>query len=130
MNARVPDAAPTGEPRRPIRRRLTAEEVRKRRDRWIARAVWAGFAFVLINGIVGESGYLATIRAERQAVALRVEVARLRIENQRLRDDRIRLEHDPSALEEAARRQGMIRDGETIVTIRDRVPAGSAERPQ
>jgi cell division protein FtsB len=92
----------------------------------ITLAVWAGFGVLLVNGIVGESGYLATIRAEREHAALAAEVARLRYQNQELRERRIRLEKDPSALEEVARRQGMIRDGETVVTIRDQAPAASA----
>lgn len=112
---------------RRVRRRLTAEEVRRRRSRWVAWGVWTTFAVILINGIVGENGYLATIRAEREANALRNEVARYRLENQRLREDRIRLQTDPAATEEAARRQGMIRDGETLVTIRDRVPSSPDE---
>lgn len=119
----APEQAPTG-PREPrASRRLTTEEQRRRRHRLIVVAVWVGFGVLLINGIVGESGYLATIRAEREQAALSAEVARLRFENQDLRQRRERLQQDPSAIEEAARRQGMIRDGETLVTIRDRVPA-------
>jgi cell division protein FtsB len=115
--------APAPKEREPrASRRLTADEQRRRRSRLITLAVWAGFGVLFINGIVGESGYLATIRAEREHAALAAEVARLRYQNQELRERRIRLEKDPSALEEAARRQGMIRDGETVVTIRDRVP--------
>lgn len=125
MDTGVRDATnttPTPSGRR-VRRRLTAEEARRRRSRWIGWAVWGTFALILINGVVGENGYLATIRAKREAAALRSEVARYRVENRRLRDDRIRLQTDPSATEEAARRQGMIRDGEAVVTIRDRVPS-------
>jgi cell division protein FtsB len=92
----------------------------------ITLAVWAGFGVLFVNGIVGESGYLATIRAEREHAALAAEVARLRVQNQELKMRRVRLETDPSAMEEAARRQGMIRDGETVVTIRDRAPSAPA----
>jgi cell division protein FtsB len=109
---------------RPVRRRLTAEEIRRRRNRFVTTAVWTALAILLVNAVVGEGGYLATIRAEKEQAALTSEVARLRVENQRLKEARQLLEEDPAALEVAARRQGMIREGEVVVTIRE--PAGTA----
>lgn len=101
------------------RRRLTADEQRRRRSRVVSAALWIALGVLVVNAIVGDSGYLATIRAANAEAALASEVARLRLENQALQRTGARLEDDPLAIEEAARRLGMIREGETIVTIRE-----------
>lgn len=130
MNAEsTPAPAPRpSAPRRAVRRRLTAEEVKRRRSRLITWGLWALFTVLVINGVVGENGYLATLAARKEQASLASEIARLRVENQRLQQARQRLETDPAALEEAARRQGMIRDGETVVTIRE-APRATAPAP-
>jgi cell division protein FtsB len=114
--------------RRPVRRRLTAEEIKRRRSRLTTGALSVAFAVLVINGFVGENGYLATIAAQKERAQLASQIATLRLENQRLQQARERLETDPAALEEAARRQGMIREGETIVTFRA-APATTTPAP-
>jgi cell division protein FtsB len=82
---------------------------------------------LLINALVGENGYLATVQVSREADALWGQVARTRLENHELQEQGRRLETDPSAVEEAARRDlGMLRPGETLIVIRD---AGSSAPP-
>jgi cell division protein FtsB len=119
-------AAAAEDPARPRRRRRleSAEEARSTR-RSLAR--W-GLSFVLgvlvVSSLVGESGYLATLRARKEERALLASVARVRLENQRLQQEADRLEQDPAALEEAARRQlGLIRPGETLIILHDSGPA-------
>ena len=90
-------------PRRGRRRLQPAHEVRARRRR-----------------LIGDNGYLATIRAEREYDALDASLARIRFENQDLRREIRRMRDDPTALEEVARReQGLIKPGETVVVVKD-----------
>ncbi len=82
------------------------------------------FAVLAVSSVVGENGYLATLRAERDQRQLEVSLARLRDENRRLQDEAARLRHEPAALEEAARRDlGFVKPGETLVILRDTRPA-------
>lgn len=104
-----------------VRRRLTAEESRQRRRRFFVWSLTIGLGVLLVNALVGETGYLATIRAEREQASLRREYYRLHLENERLKQERQRLETDRHAVEEEGRRMGMIRDGEIMITVR---PAG------
>ena len=78
-------------------------------------------SFVLVvNALVGENGYLASIRVRRQAADLTAQLRHLREENQQIQDEIIRLRHDPAALEEAARRDLRLgKPGETMVVIKD-----------
>jgi cell division protein FtsB len=79
-----------------------------------------------VNSIVGDNGYLATVRFQAEEAKLRAAVARLRHDNLRLQEERKRLTHDPAALEEAARQSlGLIRPGETLLIVRPAVPAAS-----
>lgn len=107
---------------RPRRRFRSAHEIRTRRRR-IALYTVFGCAFVLmINALVGENGYVATLRAEREyAEAVAALNARLQ-ENQRLVEEIRRLQHDPAGLEDAARRQGLMEPGETVIVIHDLTP--------
>ncbi len=127
MTAMRPDQPPpeqgSAADRRPrVRRRLrTPEEARIWRRRVTATALFA-FAFVMmVNAIVGENGYLATLQARSEQARLANAVARVRIKNQALKDDIQRLRTDPAAIEEAARRElNMIRKGETMVIVKDK----------
>jgi len=81
----------------------------------------------MVNALVGENGYLATLRARQEYQSLTAEVSRMRLENQQLRNDIRRLRDDPAALEEAARRHlQLLKPGETLVIIRDHRPASQA----
>src|SRR4249919_3390616 len=68
------DAAPrTPRPRRHPR---SMQEVRDRRRRILTWLLSAGLAVLLVNSIVGENGYLATVQAEREQRRLEAELAR------------------------------------------------------
>lgn len=98
---------------------------KQRRKRYVLAAS-AGLALfaLLVNEVVGESGYLARRPQRRQIQALREEIEKLKQENQQL-GQRIRaLRSDPSAIEELAREQlHLARPGEVIVTIPPPPPA-------
>ena len=98
--------------------------------RLVTWALFAGCAVLMVNAVIGENGYLATVRAQHDTEALQADINRLRLENQRLLDQARRLKSDPAALEEEARKDlGMIRPGETLVILRDATPAAPAATP-
>lgn len=81
-------------------------------------------AFIIVNGLVGERGLLAMLRAQQEYEQLSAEISRQRAENARLREQVRRLTEDPGAIEEIARRElGLIRPGERVFIIKDLPPA-------
>jgi cell division protein FtsB len=81
---------------------------------------------IVVDGIVGERGLLAMLRARHQYDELAASIARQKSENARLRDQARRLREDPSAIEEIARRElGLIKPGERVFIVKDVAPAKS-----
>ena len=60
---------------------------------------------LIVDGLVGDRGFLAMLRARRQYDELSATLERQRAENARLRDEAGRLRNDPAAIEELARRE-------------------------
>ena len=84
--------------------------------------VFVALAFVA-DGLVGERGLLAMLRARQAQDELAATIARVRADNARLREEARRLREDPSAIEEIARRElGLIRPGEKVFIIKDVSP--------
>jgi cell division protein FtsB len=88
------------------------------------RILFGLFGFVVcvlaVDALVGDQGFLATIRARKQYNQLASDIARLRSENAGLRDEARRLREDPSAIEEIARRElGLMSPGEKLFIIKD-----------
>jgi cell division protein FtsB len=107
-----------------------AHEVRAQRRRWLTVGLSALAFGLVVNTVVGDNGYLSTIRARREQAVLEHAVRRLRLENRSLQLDSRRLRDDPAALEETARRTlGFVRPGETLLIVRDARPVGP-DRPQ
>jgi cell division protein FtsB len=120
----VQDSAPVppAEKRPRIRRRLrTPLEAQQWRRKMTAYALY-GAAFVLIvNALVGESGYLATLSGKGEQERATRELALMRHKNQALQEQIERLKHDPAAVEEEARRKlNMIKKGEVMVVVKDK----------
>jgi cell division protein FtsB len=85
-------------------------------------------SILMVNALVGDTGYLATLRARREHDALVESLARIRQENQDLRERARQLREDPAALEEAARRElGLTRPGEVLVIVKE-PPAAAPSR--
>ena len=79
---------------------------------------------VVIDGLVGDRGLVAMLRARREYDQLAVTIARQRTGNARLREEARRLKEDPAAIEEVARRElGLIRPGERVFIVKDVPPA-------
>lgn len=80
-------------------------------------------SLIVVDGLVGERGLLAMLRARHEYDELSNHIARQRAENTRLREEARRLREDPSAIEEVARRDlGLIKPGEKVFIIRDAQP--------
>lgn len=82
-----------------------------------------GFVIVVvaIDGIVGEKGLLAMLKARRDYVAVERALLEARAQNERLREEARRLREDADAIEEIARRElGLIRPGELLFILRDK----------
>ena len=124
------DAAPAGRPLTPRRRRLLQTTDRRvRRRRLITYSIFAASLVLMTHALLGENGYFATLRAEREHAEVEAALTRLRMENQRLREESRRLREDPAALEEAARRDlGLARPGETLVVVKKPQPQKETSR--
>lgn len=117
------EAPASAAPRRPrVRRRpQTALEIREKRRRWMRYGLAIVSGVLMINALVGEKGYLATLQARQQRNEIEASVNALRAENEALADFAQRLRRDPNTLEAIAREDlGLIKPGEVLVTLKDR----------
>jgi cell division protein FtsB len=114
----------------PRRRRL--ESVQEARSARRSLASWVLsflLAVLVVSSLIGDNGYLATLRARQEQRTLEAKLAAIRLENRRLQGEAARLRTDRSALEDAARRHlGFVRPGETLVIVRDARPSPPASR--
>ncbi len=75
---------------------------------------------ILVDGLVGDKGLLAILRARHEYDELATTVGRVHADNLRLRDEARRLREDPATIEEVARRElGLIRPGEKVFIIKE-----------
>jgi len=78
---------------------------------------------IVVDGLVGDRGLLAMMRARREYDSLAANVSRQRAENAQLAEQIRRLREDPLAIEEVARRDlGLIKPGEKVFIIKDIQP--------
>ena len=110
--SRVSKAASKPTPRRaPHGRRVV---------RWLLLFV---ASLIVVDGLVGERGLLAMLRARKEYDRLAATIARQRAENAALGERVRRLTYDPTAIEEVARRDlGLIEPGERVFIIKDVSP--------
>ncbi len=106
-------------------KRRTTQSKRPARPRRVVHWLLIFVASVIVvDGLVGERGLLAMLRARHEYDQLGATIAKQRAENARLREEARRLKDDPAAIEEVARRElGLIKPGERVFIIKD-VPAG------
>jgi len=77
-------------------------------------------SLIVVDGLVGERGLLAMLRARHEYDELAAAINRQRAENARMRDEVRRLNDDPATIEEVARRDlGLIKPGEKLFIIKD-----------
>ena len=94
----------------------------------------AAFVFIavvlLTDALVGEKGFLVTLRARQAAQAEEAKLAALRHENARLREEKRRLNEDAATIELEARRQlGLAEPGEIMFILKDIHPLADRARP-
>jgi cell division protein FtsB len=79
---------------------------------------------LLVDALIGEKGFVETMRARRQSGDVVASVERLREENASLRERARRLREDRTLIESVAREElGLIRPGEVLVILKDLKPA-------
>lgn len=77
-------------------------------------------SLIIVDGLFGERGLLAMLRARHEYQELSAAIDRQRTDNARFREDIRRLKEDPAAIEEIARRElGLIKPGEKVFIIKD-----------
>jgi len=108
----------------------TSQEVRAKRRRLLTYALLACATVMMVNALVGEHGYLATLRSQRDADAITEDIDNIKAQTLDLKDRTERLKHDPAALEEAARRDLLlIMPGEKVIIISDKPAQAPAPPP-
>jgi cell division protein FtsB len=109
---------------KPASRRRDPSAKRPTRNRRIVQLLVLFVASVIIvDGLVGDRGLLAMLRARHEYDELAASISRQKAENARLRDQARRLREDPSAIEEIARRElGLIKPGERVFIVKDVPP--------
>jgi cell division protein FtsB len=106
--------------KRTPRRRPRVPKKPTRNGRIVQLLVLLVASIIIVDGLVGDRGLLAMLRARHEYDQLAGSIARQRAENARLRDQARRLREDPSAIEEIARRElGLIKPGERVFIVKD-----------
>jgi cell division protein FtsB len=120
----VPRRRPEGEPRR-RRQAAATQAVPLRRRVLTGLFVFVGVV-LLVDGLVGDRGFLETLRAREAARTESIRLEGLRRENAELRESVRLLREDPATIEAEARRQlGLIRRGELLFIVKPARPADS-----
>jgi cell division protein FtsB len=118
----------TGENRPSANRRTPTSKLPLRIRRIVQLLLVFGAVVTIVDGLVGDRGLPATLRARREYDELAAGIARQRGENARLREEARRLREDPSIIEEIARRElGLIKAGETVFIVKDVPPPAAAK---
>lgn len=123
--ARPADTGPAPLRRRPEPPRPPAIRLRA----WLNYLLIFATVVLVVDALIGEQGFMDTLRARRQWRELAGTVDDLRRENAGLVEQARQLREDPSALESVAREEhGLIRPGEIVVILKDVTPAAAARR--
>jgi cell division protein FtsB len=110
------------------KRRAAARQRPSRNRRIVQGLVLLVASIIIVDGLVGDRGLVAMLRARHEYDQLAASISRQRAENARLRDQARRLREDPGAIEEIARRElGLIKPGERVFIVKD-VPPATAPR--
>lgn len=115
------DASAPSPKRKASKPRIPAQARNRKIVHWLLLFV---AALIIVDGLFGERGLMAMLRARHEYGELSATIARQRALNAQLRDEARRLKEDPAAVEEIARRElGLIRPGEKVFIVKDVEPA-------
>ena len=79
---------------------------------------------LIVDALIGDKGFMDTMRVRQEWAELARSVERLRQENARLVEQARKLREDPATLESIARKEhGLIRPGEIVFILKDVKPA-------
>ena len=121
--AKTPLPAPRRDPGpEPLRRKRVhpAPSGTPRRRKVLNTLLAFATVVLLVDAMVGDTGFIERLRAGRQYEQAVAELAAIRHENALLREKMRRLRDDPAAIESIAREElGLIRPGELLFIIRD-----------
>ncbi len=119
---------PRSEPKRRVQKASQPKPPASRNRRIVHWLVLLISSIIVVNGLVGDRGLLAMLRARHEGEMLADTIARQRMDNARLREQARRLREDANTIEELARRDlGLIKPGEKVFIIKDVPPAPPAK---
>jgi cell division protein FtsB len=108
------------DPKPKKKRRKTEGRSPERNRRLVQWLLLFVASVIVVDGLVGDRGLLAMIRARHEYDEVAATIARQRAENARLREEARRLKEDPAMIEEIARRDlGLVKPGEKVFIIKD-----------
>ena len=97
---------------------------------WFSRLLLFVTVIMLVDALVGDRGFVASIRAREEYARTQAALNALRTENAALRDRQLRLTSDRRTIEAFAREQmGFTRRGEILFIVPPVVVKSTAERP-
>ena len=115
------ETTPRGQTGPRVRRRVRTGAGDGRRKKIWTYGLLLLSAGLMVNALIGEKGYLANLQAKQEFQDVSESLRQLKAENARLKEEAKRMQKDPQALEDSARSQlGLIKPGETLITLRDR----------
>jgi cell division protein FtsB len=118
----------TGESRPSANRRIPTSTRPLRARRIVQILLVFAAVITVVDGLVGDRGLPAMLRARHEYDELTASIARQRAENARLLEEARRLREDPSMIEEIARRElGLIRPGELLFIVKDVPPPAAGK---
>jgi|ETNmetMinimDraft_8_1059916.scaffolds.fasta_scaffold156462_1 cell division protein FtsB len=95
-----------------------------RRHRGLYILIILAVCVLAANAVIGERGLLESRKAERRHDNLLDSIESLQRENRSLHNHAKRLREDPTIIESIARQElGLIRPGEIVFIVKDRLPA-------
>ena len=106
-----------------MRSQRLAQAARRRRI-ILLMLVGIGAAALMVNSLIGETGWLARRAQQKKIEALNTEVEKVRTENLRLSKHINDLKHDPATIEAVAREQLRLGRSEDVVVALPKQPAG------
>lgn len=106
----------------PLRRRSRTPVAAS--SHWRSRLLQYGLVFVtivlVVDALVGDKGFMDTLRARRQYREVAAALTRQRQDNERMREEIRRLRDDPARIESVAREDlGLMREGEVLFIVHD-----------
>lgn len=107
----------------PLRRSRPPQAPRLQWRRAVNYLLLFATVVLVVDALIGEKGFMDTLRVRREWHALTRSVEELRQENAGLVEQVRRLREDPATLESIARKEhGLIRPGEILFIVKDVKP--------